>query len=468
MPVNQTRAIIAGTAMEPAFLKARYGSSRQQNIRRAIVFDVIPNPAVITPEERGSLEALNLNIATLDFMPRNTVIAQLVSSTAIADQKIVLFPFFSPHLSMPIKPGEYVWAFFEDPQTIEFGFWLSRIHETDQVDDINFTHGDRKYTADGNPNIPLDDDAERVASFPNGRDLDTKRTLLDPAAFDDIDKQALGNKFVRKEPVPRFTKRPGDMLLQGSNNAGIVLGEDRSAGLESGTADGLAGTIDIVAGRGTDFTTGDEAPHETSPATIKTSRGYSEVNKNSRAENEVNVREGDPDFVRDKVRIYASMRTDGDDNFDIVYPDNVLEAGKEPKKGRAYIIHKSDEIRIIARQDGAIHLIKEGENNASIILHANGTVQIDAEKIQLGRDVGNDKGFVRYSQYNSQMTDLMNALKEYFQNVSTLFAANASPGYGAPNVPVTNAGTKAGEAAAKVKAVLRVLDQARSTKIFGE
>ena len=67
------------------------------------------------------------------------------------------------------------------------------------------------------------------------------------------------------EPVPTFTKRPGDLVLQGSNNTLISLGQDRGwkfsddediAKSESSNAALLpeipehAGSIDIVAGRG--------------------------------------------------------------------------------------------------------------------------------------------------------------------------------------------------------------------------
>ena len=45
--------------------------------------------------------------------------------------------------------------------------------------------------------------------------------------FDMIFTGSIGNKSVTFEPVPRFTKRPGDFVIQGSNNTLISLGEER-------------------------------------------------------------------------------------------------------------------------------------------------------------------------------------------------------------------------------------------------
>lgn len=465
--INQTRAHIAGQAMSGALMSARYATGRAQSIQRALVFEVIPNIQQASNDTLARLASTGINNDTIIYMPRNSIVVQLVSGIAIANRKIILFPFFSPHISMPIKPGEYVWAFFEDPTKPDIGFWLSRVHETEHVDDINFTHGDRKFTHDGNPSIPLNA-GEKLVGFPNGEDQEARRSFVDPKTFDEIEENAAANKHVRKEPVPRFTKRPGDTVIQGSNNAAIVLGEDRPSNLDSGHTGGSAGTIDMVVGRGLDFTFGNEATKLTSPSIVKTTRGYSEIDKNPRTDNERNINEGDPDFIRDKARVYASMQTDGDDNFSIVKPSNALDANTDAIKSRGYVVHKSDEIRIIARHDGSIHIVKEGENNASIIMHANGTVQIDAEKIQLGRDVGDDKGYVRYSQYKSQMDNLMSLLNEYFTNVQIAFSTNQSPGFGLPNPGVLQAGNHATTALSKITTLTGKLIDARSTKIFGE
>jgi len=164
------------------------------------------------------------------------------------------------------------------------------------------------------------------------------------------------------------------------------------------------------------------------------------------------------------------MRTDGDDNFSIIKPSNVLDADAEPTKERAYIVHKSDEVRIIAREDGAIHIIKEGENSASIIVHANGTVQIDAKKIQLGRDVGDNKGYVKYSEFKSQMEILTQLLLVFFGQVQAGLNANAPPGSFIPDPGITKAGLAAGVALKSLTSIINAnnVNKARSTVIFGE
>ena len=63
-----------------------------------------------------------------------------------SDDCYVAFPFFSPHMSMPIKPGEYIWAIKEMDDGIERYYWLTRKHGIDQVDDINYTFLERSGT----------------------------------------------------------------------------------------------------------------------------------------------------------------------------------------------------------------------------------------------------------------------------------------------------------------------------------
>ena len=127
------------------------------------------------------------------------------------------------------------------------------------------------------------------------------------------------------EPVPRFTKRCSDLVLQGSNNALISLGEDRTgdAYVNDKAVTGK-GTIDIVAGRGQE---GSNA--NTSPPVFPNTRGYSEVNKSpdiTDPKAKELLSEGDPNFETDSSRIYVSMKTDGDANFNLEYPDTGVGA----------------------------------------------------------------------------------------------------------------------------------------------
>ena len=166
---------------------------------------------------------------------------------------------------MPAKVGEQVWTFNDGG---EYLFWFGRIGASGMVEDVNFTHKDRELETPITPPA----DAKSKADSANGK----KKKKL-PRFNDGIMGAIGGTKNSPKgqdakslrgavaltkhvtDTVPRYTPRPGDLALQGSNNTLISLGTDR--GWKKGdeefaesNADADAvpgtGTIDIVAGRG--------------------------------------------------------------------------------------------------------------------------------------------------------------------------------------------------------------------------
>lgn len=159
-----------------------------------------------------------------------------------SDDCYVAFPFFSPHMSMPIKPGEYIWVIKEMDDGIERYYWLTRKHGIDQVDDINYTFlersgtvedkiaekikekskGKKRKSAIDNPDKE-EDEIANLHSFLPGQ--------LEEENFDNPDyynKNIINNStgFIDRfsyEPVPKIAKNPGDTLFQGSNNAFVHL-----------------------------------------------------------------------------------------------------------------------------------------------------------------------------------------------------------------------------------------------------
>ena len=348
--------------------------------------------------------------------PRNSIVARLCSSGKGRSEKVfdVFYPFFSSHIAMPCKAGEQVWVIFEDPTAKDGrGYWLSRITSPVDVEDVNYTHYDR----DGSPTSPdeakefLGKDDEVIESpnpgFPNGPVYVVPNfneyTLTEADAFEKI---AADNPEVNNftaEPVPRYTKRPGDLVLQGSHNATVVLGSDRgykptdtidtsksNAQLAEQLKPGR-GAIDIVVGRGRinvdlEKLAGDGkidsawplapkkdelvkppgvTPTKTEPQVIMNARKTFEVDKNlsllkaepplSNAKS--NASEGDPDFVNDAARLYLTMKSDPDKDFGLTADsvptlfegDLPLIADDDP---RASSVLKADEVRIIARKIG--------------------------------------------------------------------------------------------------------------------
>lgn len=376
--------------------------------------------------------------------PPNSIVGVVVTPGFEYDSTPKIFyPMFPPHLSFPVKPGETVWVVnpgrkdeFSTPfgskktaqesavsgELTNAGFWICRIPSPAYADDLNFTHDDRSrsyyYRDSQEPNVNLSDFPPDFSNgpYPDGR----SPTLYDSSYdFSNIRAKSLSNNLTSRESVPRFTKRPGDLVIQGSNNTLISLGEDRPRSEQGSNTqyrgkekagprvNPKEGTIDIVAGRG--FSPEGSVNNQTS---VKNTLDQDETEKRTWARDAskkriVKVTEGDPDLIHDLSRIYVSMKTDGDKNFGFDNASLLPDPGValDPVDGKPYVVLKSNEIRILARQtkdgqevkeNGSIRIIKEGtrENGHSvdqavITFQPDGTIMIDGPKIVIGS--GNEK-----------------------------------------------------------------------------
>lgn len=520
---------------------------------RVIVHEILGDLSRLSKEE---IDALGSEVpgGSLSILkaPRNSIIAIPVSGPSQTNQKILCYPFFPPHLSMPAKPGEQVWAIQEASTPDQVGFWLCRVSEGNFLDDVNFTHSDRKFavyidkvTTDtassaagdsggGEETRPFDglketDKSPGPPDFSFGPTSDTDvvtPSITDPSGenpnqtrnpYDVIYTGSFSLQTFTMEPVPRFTKRPGDLVFQGSNNTLICLGQDRGwtavdrpdttlhsnafSDVNNGSAteppSDFCGTIDIVSGRGRFFSQSPPDPDnaqikDTQPRVILNSRDKLEVDKNpacyvndpQRSSIETNrldrPQEGDPDFLTDASRIYISMKTSGDANFnitsDIVYP--AFEGEITNAENSPFIVMKSDEIRIIARKEserdtinGGIRIIKEGDINddmAVIYMMPSGVIQISGNKIYMGQpDQGNGPGekksepFIKYSELEKLLTKTYDAIDQFCQKLLT----HTTPGYGAPSIQIVQGATGLQMEIQQRKQEIASL---KSTRVFGE
>jgi hypothetical protein len=482
-----------------------------QVILKAVVTHVLNDPAYFSPDE---YELIEDNITNPDFLvgaPRNSIVARIITGgqDKQGSSQLMCYPFFPPHICFPVKPGEQVWLIRENSkEETSIGYWMCRIPGSLVVDDINYTHADRRFN-ESSKGDTVDEkegsDEVVLPGYPNGAGDENSTSLneedgfekvwaacvtalaLDPEQLEaEADPEAILAHFT-PEPVPRFTKRMGDMVLQGSNNTLICLGEDRGwskeepplsdptdhegeANLSNATraedeAKGFAGSIDIVAGRGrlmlddkyefTDTANIEANPVPTTKADAKgedaipggsvrliessdlegrtglPSGQILEVDKNPVAnmlEEEFdrlhNPSEGDPDFHNDASRVYVSMKTSGDENFNITkdtMPNIPTPLTAEtavgghgvsvsdsvpytPMPESPYIVMKSNEIRIIARQrqddaaaikeNGSIKIIKEGDpfidghgagkGRGVIMIEKDGSILIDGPRVIIG------------------------------------------------------------------------------------
>ena len=463
-----------------------------QILLRAVVVEVLYDLSVFPDEDMEEMKSLVDAPDMLESAPRNSIIARVVTGGAdkqapeakeatteeeteqakenkeaipekekVGEVGVLAYPFFPPHLCMPLKPGEQVWLITDSSDTpSKVLYWMCRITEPDHIDDINYTHGDRKFAggteeksskekadaATGEENedappppdggdrgqfgvepVPFDANGDglddRIIGFPNGTGEADGFTLKEELAYEDIVNISEAYRQFRAQAVPRYTKRPGDLVIQGSNNTLICLGEDRGwkhdddpSGSEYSNAteddskiedraEKVWGSIDIVAGRGRyDYrvlgegveTSISEDPFPPAARVIENTTpeegrdSYVEVNKNPVATDNAesnrkdNPTEGDPDFFSDASRIVVAHSSDIDTNFNIATPGETipspigeesgqLELVKPDDENPAGIVLKTDEIRLIARKleegipvggapeiNGSIRLIKEG------------------------------------------------------------------------------------------------------------
>jgi len=214
---------------------------------QAVVVEVIHDPSAFLVQGEKVLKAKypDISDAYLSRAPRNSVIARILNqgTDKAVSRNILCLPFFPPHLCFPVKPGEHVWlvsaAGHGTSPTILF--WMCRVPSWIDTDDVNYTHASRAAnygvalpagTADeAQGDLPKTKNAanELVFGYPNGQAKDSDKHFLSggPHAYTNIVLDSLAYKSFKPEPVPRLTKRPGDFVIQGSNNTSITLGTTR-------------------------------------------------------------------------------------------------------------------------------------------------------------------------------------------------------------------------------------------------
>ena len=446
-----------------------------QNVifHRYVVIDVVPSVETLFSENDEEFKKkreywASLKIADLDFarvLPRNTIIGKRVNdgNASAIENPIFLFPFFSSHLALPCKPGEHVWVMFETLRGQSLGYWFCKIAEISHVDDVNHTHLPRAFESSFFPGTrdKANNNTKPDYTFRLGRSIKTEDgtfTSIDSSMVDESDEKFYENlllksessKIVTYEAVPRFKKRPGDISLEGSNNALIVLGTDRtgpyadaSQSSDSGKIlrkipadqDGSAGCIDIVAGRGQ------------TPKTLgvvveaKSIDGSPLVKELGKSELEVSPNEGDPDWVNDKSRVLVSQRTKVDTNLQISQINQSLDI-KDQDSGDAAILLKSDKIRIIGRKDAQI-LVKDdaGSDVTTIVAKSTGDITIKAKNTSIKIDnkgnitldaegdvTLNPKGVVKLGSNSASTpcareTDMVKMSTDFNNWITTLIAA---------------------------------------------
>tara|TARA_R110001583_G_scaffold7985_11_gene38958 strand:+ start:4933 stop:6360 length:1428 start_codon:yes stop_codon:yes gene_type:complete len=431
---NPVRAFAGGGVGDSTSLRTRvFGAGRI--LYSAVVEEFISNPSHVTEDqilkygEGGPKQVQNLS--QLERMPRGSIIATIVSDQAAkaSSKPIIFFPMFS-HLSLPVKPGEQIWVMYQKADSVTgVGFWLTRRVGPAVVEDPNYVHLDRVADKKSSSEEPTSarfgatSGSGKLKFGSGGRTRKTSQTLPGTAPYQKIIEDSISYEQFTGEPVPSFSKRCSDLLLEGSNNARIVLGEDRTGAVENDASMKGMGAIDIVVGAGQTSAT---APLETGQNT----RDYEEVVRGSEVQNQS---EGDPDFFNDLSRIYASMNTSGDVNFSTNGVPSLSGGGfSNTNHTGPFVVAKSRHVRVISHQgggDGTIRIVQideSGSEKASICIDALGVIQIHGAKIALGSS-GATQPYIRFNEFMTLVTNTATAISTHSAAASVFASACIIP-----------------------------------------
>lgn len=382
---NVIRDSIAGFDSSADDLLALRSNIALPHFPIAVVEEVFFSPGEqIGPETLDYLKKIGSS-ELAERIPRNTVLARVV--TRGVDKSHVQMKLFLPvnsYDAQPVKPGESVFVFYSDPAvSTQIGYWWCRVPGTSDVDDMNYTHNDRKYEygAGLTTEERIRGGTDDAPGFPNGGGTEETSTTAFLDDFDRIHENAQSNEFIQKEPVARFTKRPGDRAIFGSNGSRIVLGQDRTAEATLAPKPNSP-AIDLVATSVKPRADG-KAPVGNQPNLITNTRDYQEVDKNPKKKNfEDNVREGDPNFETDQSRIYITANNSLDESFSINIDGVDADSSENPGVGV-----KSNQVRIVARDNIKIVVQKDGEKSStSFVMDGKNIIIVPADdgKVMVG------------------------------------------------------------------------------------
>jgi len=310
-----------------------------------VVKEFYNDPGLISSEARSILEKQVSNSNYVKLMPVNSILGIDIENDKGREQ--ILYPFFSQHLCLPIKPGEEVWAYREG----NLYYWMSRKAGSYQTEDPNYSHLSRQVNVETPEDLRSSKSAwkgEQTTTstlFPEGHtDVISNRVLGTFNSFEQIINNSVSyNSRFEPEPVPRIVKKPGDLVIQGSNNSSITLGTSSNKGTGKGS-------IDLVAGR------------TISNQIVSNDRNYQEINKQLVATNDAPV-----SYSSDRSRLYITMLDDVDSAFQIDI-DGIEKSGSS-----SAVVLKSDQVRLVARNDVKITV---GDTGAGIIIKNNGEIVI--------------------------------------------------------------------------------------------
>jgi len=427
----------------------------------------------------GPFEVSNPDL--LKKMPMNSIIAFDVSNSKKKGVPAIFYPFFSSHLCVPVKAGEQVWVIYENyDENTKLGYWICRKTADITVDDVNYCHIDRiddqqdanapsgaKYESLSAVPSAGSTTSQEVIGFPEGGFRTSDRTLPTNTSYQKIIERSFDyiSSFVG-EPVPRFKRSGSDVILQGSNNSLICLGQSFLS-TERRTQNAC---IDLVVGRG-------NSP-ETSGVSAQNTRGYSEIDKRTANKSTKFSNEGNRSLSLDSARLTL---------FQSANPDSVGSSSTSlwSRRGRlsdsfnlsvteqsSVLLSKADVSTFLSRKSFSI-LRESTAGFEGLTVDDAGITQLTGNRVYIGRNTGSQP-YIRYDQYRSTISSLLqiiDSISTFLSLVgpSSIVAAGVSDPTGtlASNATVYLANITTWSSL-PISSSGGLLDRSRSSVVFGE
>ncbi len=330
---------------------------------RAVVEEVIfdtstfdwEGPEEATEEDANRFMDLIAHPEERFEIPDNTLLIRVTTQGEYKQENKlhIAHPLFPSHLQMPIKVGEQVFILREG----KISYWVARAPGTISTDDSNYSHYDRKFIEVISADSVIDEvealETVPIGRFNNGALEEDKMTFKVEDDYNVLWEKSNSKKNNVYEPVPKYIKRPGDLVLQGSHNTLICLGTNRGWPKEKpsewegdfigDSAEVLSnswfenedlaenenlmgqGSINFVVGRGryrppaeTTEDGGGDDPIRTACRTLANEREFLEADRAPAVRALTpSLVEGDPDFGYDSARILMTMKSNSDESFGI-------------------------------------------------------------------------------------------------------------------------------------------------------
>lgn len=207
--------------------------------KKVIVLEIISDSSFYTDDNIQDLMnyygVKNSFYLNCNGIPPNTIIA--IDANKKDLEAHLYFPFFS-HTQKPIKVGEWAWALSKwntlgIENELNYSYWLSRVVGPAVIEDSNYTHNDKQYLGKLDLNHLLNGHQYYTKGTDKKKfELDESLSLDlfgdDKNEYEEIINSSIAENFFQREPIPKIVARPGEHLIEGSNNSYILLGSDRT------------------------------------------------------------------------------------------------------------------------------------------------------------------------------------------------------------------------------------------------